>query len=57
MRWVFYDRTGRLVRDVVAEEVPHGLIPAGWPSPLTALFLAPDADGYYVAMWHIGPAV
>ena len=54
---MFYDRTGLLVRDLVPEEVPHGLIPAGWPSPLTALFLAPDGAGYYVAMWRLGPTV
>jgi hypothetical protein len=54
---MFCDSTGLLVRDLVPEEVPHGLIPAGWPSPLTALFLAPDGAGYYVAMWRLGPAV
>lgn len=54
MRWSFYDHAGQLVREVVAEEVPHGLIPAGRPMPLAALFLAPDDGGYYLATWRLG---
>lgn len=52
----FYDEAGRLVRDVVSDEVPHGLVPAGWPAPLTALFQAPDVGGFYLARWHLGTA-
>lgn len=56
-RWVFYDQTGRFVHHLGPDDVPHGLTLVGWPSPLTALFQAPDHTGYYLAIWHLGPAV